>query len=363
MNFIKNHTQIFVATLFVFLLFGWFAPEPSSASFLQVDFWLLWLFAMSVVTLPFVYLEVALAKRSKKSAVSSMPELTRAADANTYWRMVSWLGAAALSLVAVGFANFALGYTESALFNHGYHFDVHHGLLVLAAVVIAFALSYLEMVWLALAGVVLAFVAIALSGINPSSNWQMTGTSLSEWLNAFILALVATGFGLGVYWQLSLNKANAHKSSLWLALPIWLVQVLAGCYFALFQGVDSEFASMLYGIAMLLGSAVSLKLLKTQLSTLPSGIFVFIAFVAGALSLWSMVSLESYARLAVVALSLFSCLILALFAGWQMKISHLRKALQFDSELAYNIWRVAIRLVVPFCILLALVALVSTLLT
>ena len=45
----------------------------------------------------------------------------------------------------------------------------------------------------------------------------------------------------------------------------------------------------------------------------------------------------------------------AVFSGWQMKISHLRKALSFDHEMTYNVWRIAMRVVIPLAIVLAIV--------
>ena len=57
----------------------------------------------------------------------------------------------------------------------------------------------------------------------------------------------------------------------------------------------------------------------------------------------------------LVIVSSVAVLLLSIFTGWQMKISHLRKSLNFGSEGLYNLWRVAIRLVVPLALLLALV--------
>ncbi|MFZ3074711.1 MAG: hypothetical protein WA114_00870, partial [Psychrobacter glacincola] len=57
----------------------------------------------------------------------------------------------------------------------------------------------------------------------------------------------------------------------------------------------------------------------------------------------------------LVIISTIAVLLLSVFAGWQMKISHLRKSLNFGNEAFYNLWRVAIRLVVPVALLLALI--------
>ena len=52
------------------------------------------------------------------------------------------------------------------------------------------------------------------------------------------------------------------------------------------------------------------------------------------------------------------CLIYAVFVGWVMKISHLRKALNFSNEAIYNLWRIAVRIVLPLSIVLAIIAIV-----
>ncbi len=57
----------------------------------------------------------------------------------------------------------------------------------------------------------------------------------------------------------------------------------------------------------------------------------------------------------LVIISSIAVLLLSVFAGWQMKISHLRKSLNFGNEAFYNLWRVAIRLIVPLALLLALI--------
>ena len=56
----------------------------------------------------------------------------------------------------------------------------------------------------------------------------------------------------------------------------------------------------------------------------------------------------------LVIVSSIAVLLLVLFVGWQMKISHLRKSLNFANEGFYNIWRIAIRIIVPLALVLAL---------
>ena len=59
-----------------------------------------------------------------------------------------------------------------------------------------------------------------------------------------------------------------------------------------------------------------------------------------------------------VILALVVCLLYAVFSGWMMKISHLRKALNFEQEGVYNLWRIAVRVLIPLAIIVALIGLV-----
>ena len=57
----------------------------------------------------------------------------------------------------------------------------------------------------------------------------------------------------------------------------------------------------------------------------------------------------------LVVISSVAVFLLSIFAGWRMKISHLRKSLNFGNEGLYNLWRIAIRLIVPLALILALI--------
>ena len=45
-----------------------------------------------------------------------------------------------------------------------------------------------------------------------------------------------------------------------------------------------------------------------------------------------------------------------------MKISHLRKSMNFSNELFYNLWRIAVRVVLPVSIILAIISIIGQLL-
>jgi SNF family Na+-dependent transporter len=76
---------------------------------------------------------------------------------------------------------------------------------------------------------------------------------------------------------------------------------------------------------------------------------------------WAIPSISVIFNIVLVLWGLVICLIYAIFAGWIMKISHLRKAMNFSNELFYNIWRIAVRIVLPLSILLAIVSVLGQL--
>ena len=74
-----------------FIMMTSLAPSVGIQIDRQLDFWLLWLGTMLLLALPIGYLEIALAKRSKTSALQALATLTRDADASARWRIVGWL--------------------------------------------------------------------------------------------------------------------------------------------------------------------------------------------------------------------------------------------------------------------------------
>jgi hypothetical protein len=103
----------------------------------QFDFWLLWLGTMILLALPIGYLEIALAKRSKVTALQALSNLTRDADASPKWRVVGWL--------AVVFVPFFAG---SILFSASdilvqQQFGVSNQIIFAVLAVIALGLSFI----------------------------------------------------------------------------------------------------------------------------------------------------------------------------------------------------------------------------
>ncbi len=346
-----------VAVLLVLLLSSWFAPGGTHIHQQQVDFWLVWLLCMALLAWPLTLLELGLARRSQSTPLVALGPMTRESDSAPLWRVTGFLAVGAMGFFAGGLGHQATGYAARLCAQWWPQWPVWP--LALGSVVLILLLSLRPAVsmWL---GTLLAVMAIGLSSFAQGiGEWAMTPFSLSEWAQAVILALVASGLGLGVYWQTALQQASSGRTSEQ-AWPIWLAQLLAGGAFALAQGVHGTLATLLYTAALCCGAAYLIAVVRNQLS----GRFSVVAgwlVSAGLLAVWLLPLATVWGVLASV-LGLLVCLLYAIFVGWRMKISHVRKALAFDSELLYNLWRVVVRLVIPLAIVLALVGLAQTVL-
>ena len=85
-----------------FIIIATLAPIVGIQVDRQLDFWLLWLGTMLILALPICYLEIALAKRSKTTALNALSSLTRDADASQKWRLVGWLAVVFIPFLAGG---------------------------------------------------------------------------------------------------------------------------------------------------------------------------------------------------------------------------------------------------------------------
>ena len=244
--------------------------------------------------------------------------------------------------------------------------------------IIALLLSLLGVAPLPI-GLGLMVVGLIVGAVNglPQISFAMTAVSLGEWARAVALALVSVGAGTGLYWfgqhlvtkqtliatdaanynsqesqrTRSVNNYRATK----LVLPIWILQLLVGVIALFISGLTlPPIGQLLYWIGVLFVASYLLYYAAQQLAhrfgllvslvlTLVIGLLLVVAIPTS----W-LVGL-------LVIISSIAVLLLSVFAGWRMKISHLRKSLNFGNEAFYNLWRVAIRLVVPLALILALI--------
>lgn len=366
-----RYASYFMAALLPLLLFRWFAP----ASIGEIDFWLLWLVAMVLVSLPVVYAEIALAYRSSDAPLAGMKKLTREADVSTFWRSFGWLAALVSIVIAALVISGASSGVLSALTDLGSAADVPEFALAAGLMVIAVLLSLLGVTPLPIGlGLMLIGIGLGLANGLPNISFAMTGVSLAEWSRAVALALVSVGAGTGLYWfgqsrvtkqVVTATDANHHGTSPRTSaraqaastrvLPIWTLQLVVGMAALLISGLAlPPLGQLLYWFGVVFVASYLLHYAAQQLAhqfgmlvSLVLTLMLGVVLVAVIPTLW-LVGL-------LVVVSSITVLLLAVFAGWQMKISHLRKSLNFGSEGLYNVWRIAIRLIVPLALILALI--------
>ena len=368
-----RYASYFIAALLPLLLFRWFAP----VSIGEIDFWLLWLLAMLLVSLPVVYAEIALAYRSAEAPLAGMQKLTREADASTFWRSFGWLAALVSILIAALVISGAsqgilAAFTELNSVPNVPSFAIAAGLMVIAVLLSLLGVAPLPI------GLGLMLIGLLLGVANglPNIAFAMTDVSLSEWARAVALALVSVGAGTGLYWfgqnliskqtvtavgtdnhnaQTTRNSAAPAYRATKLVLPIWVLQLVVGVVALFISGMAlPPIGQLSYWIGVVFVASYLLHYSSQQLAhkfgLLVSVVLTFV------LALLSVVAIPTNWLVGIlVIISSIAVLLLSVFAGWQMKISHLRKSLNFDNEAFYNLWRVAIRLIVPLALLLALI--------
>lgn len=339
------------------LLASWIVPFIQFSKAGQFDFWLVWLLCMIILALPFGLLEVALAKRSKATPLSALMVLTREADAKPTWRIVGWIAAAVMALVSG-----RLLYQSAAMAFGGMDSVpvVAMTYLPMLMMLIGIGLSFLSRQLLIVIASISVIIALLLSFMQVGiGSWQWTAFNLQEWAWAVSLALVASGLGFGVYWQLNANRPvnqNTDQASS-VALPFWLAQVVGGLLIAVVQGFHGTPALWFYGIGLLFGGAFLISLLREQLQARGISMILQWVFIIVGLLIW-LIPMQSVLTMVTLILALLVCLLYAVFSGWLMKISHLRKALNFKQEAVYNLWRIAVRVVIPLAIIIAIIGLV-----
>ena len=367
-----RYASYFVAALLPLLLFRWFAP----ASIGEIDFWLLWLVAMVLVSLPVIYAEIALAYRSAEAPLAGMQKLTREADASALWRGFGWLAAlVSIIIAALVISGASIGIltalTELNSAPEIPSFAIAAGLMFIAALLSLLSVTPLPI------GLGLMVIGLFFGVANglPNVTFAMTNVSLSEWARAVALALVSVGAGTGLYWfgQNLVSKQvatavgidNAQTSShtdsakeyraTKLVLPIWILQLLVGVVALFISGMAlPPIGQLLYWVGVLFVASYLLHYSTQQLAH-KFGLLVSLVITA-VIAIVLVVAIPTIWLVGIlVIISTIAVLLLSVFAGWQMKISHLRKSLNFGNEAFYNLWRIAIRLIVPVALLLALI--------
>jgi hypothetical protein len=340
-----------------FVMITTLAPTVDIQIDRQFDFWLLWLGTMILLALPIGYLEIALAKRSQTTALQALSGLTRDADASPRWRIVGWLAVVFVPFFAGSVLTTATHVTAQQL-----SLDLPNQALFAIFAIIALGLSFIPrqiLIGLTTIGVLAAFVFANVMGTHLQA-WHWTGIEFKEWGNATVLALVASGLGLGLYWQSSLAAVKQQNAATTAVLPIWVAQLLAVIAFGFFS-IQAQIPALAWVFAALMSAALLIQFAKEQLAQRQLAIVVQWAILLAAIAVWAVPQLGQIFNTLLMLWGLVICLIYAVFAGWIMKISHLRKAMGFSNELFYNLWRIAVRLILPLSIVIAIIAVVGQL--
>lgn len=354
---LHRYTVFFVASSLPLLFASQVAPNMAR----ELDFWLLWFVAMVLVGLPVLFAEFALSARSAATPWQGMQKLTREADASLVWRIFAVLSVLVAILIASSIsARIAVGAVSQ--FPDVFR-TVNVPTLGLAAgvSVIALILSLLKARLLPV-GMLLILAGSVVALFDSSVSVPMlTAPSLGEWAQAVVLALLCVGVGSGLYWfggvSIAPSLMQAKKSLTGYILPIWLTQLIFGA-FALLAGnaLVGQLSFVMTSLGMLLIAAFLLYYAGMQLMA-RFGMIIGAAVTLVLCMVLSIVPVQAL-LMALIVLSLIAVLSLAIFSGFVMKISHLRKTLNFGSELRYNLWRVLVRIIVPIAIIVAFVGLV-----
>ena len=141
-------------------------------------------------------------------------------------------------------------------------------------------------------------------------------------------------------------------------LPIWIAQLFAVIAFGFFS-IQAQLPALAWVFAAIMSAALLIQLAKEQLAQRQLAVIVQWVIIVAAIAVWIIPQVEQIFNVLLMLWGLVICLIYAIFAGWIMKISHLRKAMNFSNELFYNLWRIAVRLVLPLSIIVAMVAVIG----
>ncbi|MEK5767455.1 hypothetical protein [Acinetobacter schindleri] len=334
-----------------FLIIATLAPITGIQIDRQLDFWMLWLATMLILALPVCYLEIALAKRSKTTALQALSSLTREADSSQRWRIVGWLAVVFIPFLAGAMLNHASNVVSIA------NLEVQQPAILAGLAIVALLLSLvprLILVGITTVGVIASLVLANVMG-TALPEWQLTPVQFSEWGNATVLALVASGLGMGLYWQSSLAAVKQQDVATKTVLPIWIAQLLAVIAFGFFA-VKAEVPAFALIAAIVAAAALMLQMAREQLQQRQINVIIQWVIVAVATLVWLIPNITPVFNNLLILWGLVISLIYALFAGWIMKISHLRKSMNFSSEAFYNIWRIAVRVVLPVSIVVAIIA-------
>lgn len=345
---------------------------------LQGASWTLVLVGFLLAGLPLLLAEQALAVRAKQASIAGMQLLTRESDAPRYWRTLAYnnllLSVALSALLAVASGLLAtqaiqtlwqpvtatLGLASSAVPAGGALWPV----MTLVSVLIALGRSFRTVPMVLWLVVFAALIALLLAQMLQHQTLPLTtdlpmlmGLTQAEGARASLLAGALMG-AAGIGAAAALRAQYGEMNSIAARWGFGLILVLG--FLALHHGNWCAVAALLGVTVTQLALSASLapafaEANARQLPALAAPVLVIIPVTLLAESIWlfgggdTLAVLSQYLAYAVA----FNLLVLSLYTGWVMKMSHLRKAVNLPSELLYNVLRIALRWLAPITLLLA----------
>jgi hypothetical protein len=317
---------------------------------------------------PLALAERALAVRSKRSLVDGMQHLTRESDAARGWRFIAYSGLCAGLLAMVLTATWAGVFTTVAVQSlmHDQSGWLSSAMLVPALTTFAVFLGLLRYVgranlthWLL---PMLLLAGVSAYSLSHEQVWPLDSSLALPggigWSAALLIGALLGGAGLMVRWPW-----QQHVTPQPLLQGASVVFSMAMLISLMLPGLAAVLLSAVACLLMLLALARPwLAVLSARGLAMWPALFVVLVVVIGlAEILWYTAGLIRLQQLSLVLLlwMTVNALVLAIYAGWIMKMSHARKALNLPSEAAYNVWRIAIRWVAPITLLAGVGSLVG----
>ena len=357
---------------------------------------LLFLFPLLIcsllLALPLRMAELALGRRSQRGLIDGMASLTREADAPRFYRFWSW-GSLATSLLALSLVGICTGWSLAYLLHlitttATYPLDytpLQARWLPLLGIILAFMISGVcsDRGWLRLPHVlyglgslllILLLICLAWSGWPPHTTHVLI--QANTWLLALRLTLLLGAGNIGTWYMAAVYLPRDTKLAGFTLLTNLLQLVLITLMMMILQPLNLPDLPgsrlILLSIPRALASSTALHAASFYLAMAIAGILAITALlepmhrvlmerkiaIRPALLLTTTLGLLMtgiwllpFANTIFTTLLLVLSLVLCIFAGWTMKISHLRKLLNLPSEFIYNLWRVAVRILIPLSLL------------
>jgi len=324
------------------------AAQPAALSMMPV-----WLLFMLIAALPLAFVDAVIVRRSQQLPLEGLVPITREADAATFWRLLAPLSMLALLL----------------LMGQASHHATHNAAWTQPSLMLKEALPYLVMffaVGFAWVGTkrllpfvgVLVPVALVVNATTAAHVWQLTLLTPEQWQLVASTALMSTVTTTGVYAWLLMQQVPVPVKASTSVMPLWLTQTLVGLFALAVGQTTGNIYLVMYILCAIFALAVCAEAIGAQLQAKgwakPIALGSVLLACAVATTAAEYVGFDE----AVKVVALLTILGFALLTGWIMKISHVRKTLNFSSEAVYNVWRVAIRLLVPITALWLLVGMV-----